>query len=187
MVARRALAAVAVLLAAAVAVGCSKTISGRGTLAEDSAQPASPTATSSSSESPSQSPSGSSSASPSDGGTNEVCKALDQDAAEKTFGGPVSFKDSQQTGCQIIAENGDSMIVAVFDFLTLAEYKHGSFKDLTVAGHPALRTESNIIYVARSQSGSDQGLLAAYFSGLGADGEKIATAMLEQLLKKYAK
>ncbi len=136
MVARRALAAVAVLLAAAVAVGCSKTISGRGTLAEDSAQPASPTATSSSSESPSQSPSGSSSASPSDGGTNEVCKALDQDAAEKTFGGPVSFKDSQQTGCQIIAENGDSMIVAVFDFLTLAEYKHGSFKDLTVAGHP---------------------------------------------------
>jgi hypothetical protein len=116
-----------------------------------------------------------------------VCKALDKDAAEKAFGTSVSFKDSQQTGCQITAENGDSMIVAVFDFLTLAEYKHGSFTDLTVGGHPGVRTDSNILYVARSQDPADEGLLAAYFSGLGPDGEKIATTMLEQLLKKYAK
>jgi hypothetical protein len=56
-----------------------------------------------------------------------------------------------------------------------------------VGGHPALRTDSDIIYVARSQSPSDEGLLAAYFSGLGTNGERIATSMLELLLKKYAK
>jgi len=189
MVARRVLAALAALLAAGVVAGCAKTVSGRGTLAEDAGQPTGrPTATSS----PSKSPSGSPSASPdasqsSDDGTNQVCKALDKAAVEKAFGGSVSFKDSQQTGCQVIADSGDSMIVAVFDYLTLAEYKHGSFKDVTVGGHPGLRTDSNIIYVARSQNPSDEGLLAAYFSGLGSNGVQIATAMLEQLLRKYAK
>jgi hypothetical protein len=193
MVARRALAALAVLVAALSVAGCAKTISGRGSLAEEAA-PAGPTATESpsgsspesgsSSRSPSESPAD---PSPAGGDLNEVCRALDKDAVETTFGTSVTLKDSQQTGCQIAAENGDSMIVAVFEFLTLAEYKHGSFKNLTVGGHPALRTDSNIIYVARSRRPSDEGLLAAYFSGLGSNGERIATSMLELLLKKYAK
>jgi Protein of unknown function (DUF3558) len=186
MVARRAVAVLAMLLAAGSVAGCSKTISGRGTLAEDAVQPSGgPVSTQSSSESPSASPS----ASPPSGGTgtNEVCEALDKSTVEKAFGRSVSLTDSQQTGCQITADNGDSMIVAVFDFLTLAEYKRGSFKDLTVAGHPGLRTGANIIYVARSKKPSDEGLLAAYFSGLGSNGERIASAMLELLLKKYAK
>jgi hypothetical protein len=191
MVARRALAALAVLLAAASASGCAKTISGRGTLAEGAAA-ASPTATESPSESPSESSSASPSGSPSDSPSsgrdiNEVCRALDKDAVRTAFGASVTLKDSQRTGCQISADNGDSMIVAVFDFLTLAEYKRGSFKSLAVGGHPGVRTDSNIIYVARSQNPSDEGLLAAYFSGLGSHGERIATSMLELLLKKYAK
>jgi len=193
MVARRAVAALAVLLAAVFVAGCARTVSGRGTLAEDAVRPSGgggPTTT----ESPSGSPSGSPSASPSEssssgggGGTNAVCRALERNAVETAFGSSVSLKDSQQTGCQITADDGNSMIVAVFDFLTLAEYKRGSFKNLTVDGHPGLRTEANIIYVARSQSPSDEGLLAAYFSGLGSDGERIATAMLQLLLKKYSK
>jgi predicted small secreted protein len=193
MVARRALAALAALLAAGIVAGCANTISGRGTLAEDAGQPTGvPTAASSPSESPSGSRSASASGSPnasqsSDDGTNEVCQALDKTAVEKAFGTSVSFKDSQQTGCQIIAASGDSMIVAVFDFLTLAEYRHGSFKDLTLGGHPGLRTDSNIIYVARSQNPSDEGLLAAYFSGLSSNGEQIATSMLELLLEKYTR
>jgi hypothetical protein len=190
MVARRALAALAALLAAVSIAGCAKTITGRGALAADAVQPgggpgpsASPSA--STSESPSTAPSASSSSS--DNGVNQVCQALDKDAAAKAFGAPVTLQDSQQTGCQITADTGDSMIVAVFDYLTLAEYRHGSFTDLAVDGHPALRTDSNIIYVARSHSASDQGLLAAYFSGLGSNGQTIATAMLQQLLKKYSK
>jgi predicted small secreted protein len=189
MVARRALAALAVLLAAVSVAGCAKTISGRGSLAEDAA-PAGPTATGSPSESSAE-PSGSPSESPSDssssGDINEVCRALDQEAVRTAFGTSIRLKNSQQSGCQIMADNGDSMIVAVFDFLTLAEYKHGRFKNLTVGGHPALRTDANIIYVSRSQIPSDEGLLAAYFSGLGSNGERIATSMLELLLKKYAK
>ena len=188
MVARRALATLAVLLAAVVVTGCAKTISGRGSLAEGAALPSGgPPAIGS--PSPSGSPNESPSGSPSSGGgdLNEVCQALDRGAVETAFGTSVTLKDSQQTGCQITADNGDSMIVAVFDFLTLAEYKHGSFKNLTVGGHPALRTDANIIYVARSEAPSDEGLLAAYFSGLGSDGERIATSMLELLLKKYAK
>jgi hypothetical protein len=187
MVARRAVAAVAVLLAAVSVGGCAKTISGHGSLAEDAA-PGGPTATESpsgtSSSSPSESPAGSA---PAGGDVNEVCQALDKDAVERAFGTSVTFKDSQRTGCQITAGNGDSMIVAVFDYLTLAEYKHGSFTILTVGGHPGLRTDASIIYVARSQRPSDEGLLAAYFSGIGTDGERVARSMLELLLKRYAR
>jgi hypothetical protein len=195
MVARRAVATLAVLLAAAFVAGCAKTISGRGTLAENAVQAGGgggPTPSGSPSESPGESPSGSSGESPSEspsagGGTNEVCQALDRDTVEKAFGASVEFKDSQKTGCQITSNDGDSMIVAVFDFLTLAEYRRGSFKDLTVGGHPGLRTDANIMYVARSRSPSAEGLLAAYFSGLSSDGERIAKAILELLLKKYSK
>jgi hypothetical protein len=190
MVGRRAVATLAVLLAAAFVPGCAKTVTGRGTLAEDAVRPGGggPTSTEppSSSGSPSVSPTGPGS-SPAGDGTNEVCQALEKDAVEKAFGASVSLEDSQTTGCQIAAENGNSMIVAVFDFLTLAEYKRGSFTELTVAGHPGVRTNSNIIYVGRSQSPSDEGLLAAYFSGLGTDGERIATAVLELLLGKFSK
>lgn len=190
MVGRRAVATLAVLLAATFVAGCRETITGRGTLAEDAMRPGGGGSTST--ESPSTG--GSSSASPagpesSSGGegTNEVCQALEKSAVEKAFGASVSFEDSQTTGCQIAAENGNSMIVAVFDFLTLAEYKRGSFNELTVAGHPGVRTDSNIIYVGRSQNPADAGLLAAYFSGLGTDGERIATAVLELLLGKFSK
>jgi len=190
MVGRRAVAILAVLLAAAFATGCGKTIAGRGTLAEDAVRPSGGGTTSTEPPSPGDSPSASppGSESPSGGeDTNEVCRALDKDVVEKAFGASVSLADSQTTGCQITAENGNSMIVAVFDFLTLDEYKRGSFSELTVAGHPGVRTDSNIIYVGRSQNPSDEGLLAAYFSGLGADGERIATAVLELLLGKFSK
>jgi hypothetical protein len=190
MVGRRAVATLAVLLAAALVAGCGETITGRGTLAEDAVRPGGGGPTSTESPSPGDSPSASPSGSePSAGGegANEVCRALEKDAVEKAFDASVSLQDSQTTGCQITAENGNSMIVAVFDFLTLAEYKRGSFNELTVAGHPGVRTDSNIIYVSRSQNPSEAGLLAAYFSGLGADGERIATAVLELLLGKFSK
>lgn len=189
MVGRRAVAILAVLLAATFSAGCGRTITGRGTLAEDAVRPG---GGHTSAESPSPGDSASApppgSESPSGGeDTNEVCRALEKDAVEKAFGASVSLADSQTTGCQITAENGTSMIVAVFDFLTLDEYKRGSFSDLTVAGHPGVRTGSNIIYVGRSQNPSEEGLLAAYFSGLGADGERIATAVLALLLGKFSK
>ena len=41
------------------------------------------------------------------------------------------------------------MIVAVFDYLKLSEYKKPDTTDLTVAGHPAVKTPTTIIYVAR--------------------------------------
>ncbi|HVQ91690.1 MAG TPA: hypothetical protein VMU51_11695 [Mycobacteriales bacterium] len=193
MVARRVLAFLAALFAAALVAGCAKTVSGQGSFAEG--QGGTTTSPTSSDDSPSESPSESSSESESpsesssSGGddTNEVCSALDKSEVEKQLGSSVTLKQSQSTGCQITASNGKSLIVAVFDFLTLSEYKKGQFKNLQVGGHPAIKTDSNIIYVARSSDPAAEGLLAAYFSGLGTGGDSIASSLLAQLLKKYAK
>ena len=87
----------------------------------------------------------------------------------------------------MLGSNGKSMIVAVFDYLTLTEYRKGHFKDIQVDGHPGVSTDSNIIYVARSTKSDEDGLLAAYFSGLADGGDSIATALLSQLLKRYSR
>jgi hypothetical protein len=196
MTARRLLAGLALLLAVPTAAACAQVVPGTGTLAADaqtggggeptgSSSPSptkEPTSTSESSSMPSPSPSGSGS-----GGTSPVCQAMDKGAVEAAIGTSVTFSRSQSSGCQIRADDGRSLIVAVFDYLTLAEYKKPGNTDLTVGGHPATRSPSTIIYVGRSMNASDAGLLAAYFSGLGDNGDSIAVKVLEQLVKKFSK
>jgi hypothetical protein len=116
-----------------------------------------------------------------------VCQALDKSAVESAFGGSVSFGRSSSSGCQIEAEDGRSMIVAVFDYLKLTQYKKADTTDLTVAGHPALKTSTTIIYVSRSSDPDAAGLIAAYFAGLRDGGDAIATKVLEQVVPKFAK
>jgi hypothetical protein len=191
MVARRTLAFLVALLAATFVAGCAQSVTGTATFAggDSGGGPtgsSSPTETESPGESPSSSPSTSESSS-GGGETSEVCAALDKPEVERLLGGTVTLERSQSSGCQIRASSGKSMIVAVFDFLTLTEYKKGQFQELQVDGHPAVRTDSNIMYVARSSDPDDDGLLAAYYSGLGTGGDNIASALLAQLLKKYAK
>jgi hypothetical protein len=206
MVARRTLAFIAALITAAFVAGCAQTVTGRASFAEgagagptssgpspSSDSSSSPTDSSSSSESSSSSSStddsGSSSSSDSSSGGDgkgDVCAALDKGETERAMGGTVTLRPSQSSGCQVSSSNGKSLIVAVFDFLTLSEYKKGSFTNLNVGGHPAIKTDSNIIYVARSTDPDDEGLLAGYFSGLE-DGGAVASNLLAQLLKKYSR
>lgn len=195
MTARRILGAIALLLAMVTTAGCAQQIAGTGAIASDvqtgggGTGTATPTSSPSptddgddtSSSTPTSSPSGSGSE------TSPVCQALDKSAVEAAFGSSVTFARSQSSGCQIRASDGRSMIAAVFDYLTLAEYKKAGNTDLTVGGHPATRTPSTIIYVGRSMNPSDAGLIAAYFSGLGDNGDTIAVKVLEQLVKKYSK
>jgi ABC-type phosphate transport system substrate-binding protein len=191
MTARRILAGFALLMAAAGAAACAQVVPGTGTIAADaraggggptgSSSPSSTDSTESTSpSSPSPSPSGS-------GGTSPVCQALDEGAVEEAFGTSVTFSRSQSSGCQIRADDGRSMIVAVFDYLKLSEYKKAGTTQLEVGGYPAIRTTTTIIYVGRSMDPDTEGLLAAYFSGLRDGGDAIAVKVLEQLIKKYAK
>jgi hypothetical protein len=206
MVARRTLAFIAALTTAAFVAGCAQTVTGRASFAEGagggpstsgsssgSGSSSSSTDTSSSTDSSSSSPddsgsssSSSSSDSSSGGDKGDVCAALDKGETERAMGGTVTLRASQSSGCQVSSSNGKSLIVAVFDFLTLSEYKKGSFTNLNVGGHPAIKTDSNIIYVARSADPDDEGLLAGYFSGLD-DGGAVASNLLAQLLKKYSR
>jgi hypothetical protein len=194
MTARRILTGLALLLTATGAAGCAREIPGTGTIAADARLGPQTTAGPSPTDSPTGSPSAdpsSPSASPSPsstgGGTSAVCQALDEAALEEAFGTTVTLSRSQNTGCQVRASDGRSAIVAVFDYLTLTEYKRSGSTELSVGGHPALRTSTTIIYVARSRDPSAEGLLAAYFSGLGDEGDKLAVTMLEQLLGRYSK
>ena len=116
-----------------------------------------------------------------------MCQALDKAAVENAFGSSVSFGRSSSSGCQIEAADGRSMIVAVFDYLKLSQYKKSDTTDLTVAGHPAVRTPTTIIYVARSDNPDAAGLVAAYFAGLRDGGDAIATKILEQVVPKFPK
>lgn len=192
MTARRILAGLALLLAVPTGVACAQVVPGSGTLAAD-AQVAGGGPTRSSAPSPtgeptsSSSPSSSPSASGSDGETSPVCQALDKAAVEAAFGTSVTFGRSQSSGCQLRADDGRSMIVAVFDYLQLSEYKKPDSTELTIGGHPAIRTSTTIIYVGRSKDPQAEGLLAAYFSGLRDGGEPIAIKVLELLIPKYAK
>jgi hypothetical protein len=79
------------------------------------------------------------------------------------------------------------MIIAVFDYLKLTEYKKSDTTDLTVAGHPAVKTSTTIIYVARSKDPAGAGLVAAYFAGLRDGGDAIATKVLELVVPKFQK
>jgi hypothetical protein len=195
MTARRILAGFALLMAAAGAAACARVVPGTGTIAADaraaggsptgSSSPSSPPSSGGSTESSSASaPSPSSSRS---GGTSPVCQALDKGAVEDAFGTSVSFSRSQSSGCQIRADDGRSMIVAVFDYLKLSEYKKAGTTELEVGGYPAIRTSTTIIYVGRSMDPNAEGLLAAYFSGLREGGDAVAVKVLEQLIKKYAR
>lgn len=198
MTARRILAGLALLFAACTTAACAQVVSGTGTVASDvqsggggitsspTATGASPsptdTMTSTSSPSPTSSSSGSGTDAPS-----PVCLALDKSAVETAFGTGVTFGRSSSSGCQIRADDGRSMIIAVFDYLKLSEYKKADSTDLTVAGHPAVRTSTTIIYVARGSSPDAAGLIAAYFAGLRDGGDAIATKVLELVVPKFPK
>ncbi len=198
MTARRMLAGLGLLLAACATAACAQVVSGTGSAAPDvqgqvTASPSgSPTPSDDSSSEPSASSSSSDDNGDDNGGgsnddTSPVCQALDKSAVESAFGSSVSFGRSSSSGCQIEAEDGRSMIVAVFDYLKLSEYKKGDTTDLTVAGHPALKTATTIIYVSRSNSPDAAGLIAAYFAGLRDGGDAIAEKVLEQVVPKFPK
>ena len=199
MTARRILAGSALLLAACTTAACAQVVSGTGTVASDvqgggsitSSPSASPSSTDDSSSDPSttaSSPSASSSSSSSSGGdTSPVCQALNKSTVEDLFGTTVSFGRSSSSGCQLQSEDGRSMIIAVFDYLKLSEYKKAGTTDITVAGHPGVKTPSTIIYVSRGMSADTNGLVAAYFAGLRDSGDKIAPKILEMVVPKFAK
>jgi hypothetical protein len=196
MTARRILAGLALLLAACSTAACAQVVAGSGSAAPDiqgqaTASPSgpAPASTNDASSTPStSSPSSEDNGGDNDGGdTSPVCQALDKSAVESAFGSGVSFGRSSSSGCQIEAEDGRSMIIAVFDYLKLSEYKKPDTTDLTVAGHPALKTSTTIIYVSRSTNPDSPGLVAAYFAGLRDGGETIATRILEQVVPKFPK
>src|SRR5215207_3354778 len=194
MRARRILAGFALLLAASTAAACAQVVEGSGTVAADV-----PAGSGGLSGSPTPSPSSSAgdddegsrpSASPSpsgSSGTSPVCDAMNKEAVEATFGTTVSFGRSQSSGCQLRASDGRSMIVAVFDYLQLSEYKKRDSTDLTVAGKPAVKTSTTIIYVSRTSDPDAAGLVAGYFAGLRDGGEPIAVKVLEQVVPRFAK
>ena len=200
MTARRMLAGLGLLLAACTTAACAQVVTGTGAAAPDvqSQVTASPSGSPSSTDDPST-PSTSSSSSSDDGDdngddnggssgdTSAVCQALDKSAVESAFGSSVSFGRSSSSGCQIEAQDGRSMIVAVFDYLRLAQYKKADTTDLTVAGHPALKTATTIIYVSRGDNPDAAGLVAAYFAGLRDGGDALATKILEQVVPKFPK
>lgn len=198
MTARRILAGLALLLAACTTAACAQVVTGSGSAAPDlqggtitvSPTDSPPTDSNSPAPSPSASSSddnGGGSGGNGSGSPSPVCLALDKSAIESAFGSSVSFGRSSSSGCQIEAEDGRSMIVAVFDYLKLSEYKKPDTTDLTVAGHPALKTSTTIIYVSRTTDPDSAGLVAAYFAGLRDGGDAIATKVLEQVVPKFAK
>jgi len=198
MTARGVLAGLGLLLAACTTAACAQVVTGTGAAAPDvqgqvTASPSgSPTPSddspSSSSSSPSPSVSSSAAGGNGNGGdTSPVCQALDKSAVESAFGTSVSFGRSSSSGCQIEAEDGRSMIVAVFDYLKLSDYKKPDTTELTVAGHPAVKTPTTIIYVARGTNPDAAGIVAAYFAGLRDGGDAIATKILEQVVPKFPK
>lgn len=199
MTARRILAGFALLLAACTTAACAQVVTGTGTVAADvqgggsitSSPSPSASSTDDSSSDPSttaSSPTGSSSSSSSGSGeTSAVCQALNKSTVEGLFGTTVSFGRSSSSGCQLQAEDGRSMIIAVFDYLKLSEYKKADTTDLTVAGHPGVKTSTTIIYVSRGSSADTNGLIAAYFAGLRDGGDKLAAKILEMVVPKFAK
>jgi hypothetical protein len=199
MTARRILAGFALLLAACTTAACAQVVTGTGTAASDvqggGSITSSPSASASSTDDSSSDPSTSassptSSSSSSSGGsddTSAVCQALNKSTVESLFGTTVSFGRSSSSGCQLQAEDGRSMIIAVFDYLKLSEYKKADTTDLTVAGHPGVKTSTTIIYVSRGSSADTNGLVAAYFAGLRDGGDKLAAKILEMVVPKFAK
>jgi hypothetical protein len=197
MVARRWVATLALLSVAFLGAGCAKEIGGNGSPDQavsgqgggDDGLNGSGTAAPSTAPAP-VTPSGGSGGSggsgdSDDGETSEVCAALDKSAVDKAFGSSVRLERSQSSGCRIVAADNRSMIVAVFDALTLTEYKRGKYTNVTISGHPGVRTSADIMYVSRGTSPSSRGLLAAYYSGLGDTGTSIATVLMTQLVAKY--
>ena len=198
MTARGVLAGLGLLLAACTTAACAQVVTGTGAAAPDvqgqvtaspsgSPTPSDDSPSSSSSPSPSVSSSAAGGNGNGGGDTSPVCQALDKSAVESAFGTSVSFGRSSSSGCQIEAEDGRSMIVAVFDYLKLSEYKKPDTTELTVAGHPAVKTPTTIIYVARGTNPDAAGIVAAYFAGLRDGGDAVATKILEQVVPKFPK
>lgn len=206
MTARRILAGVALLFTACTTAACAQVVAGTGTVAADvpagggglgtpTATGSTPSPTESASSSPSSSSSSSSSSSgpsPTSSGSGSeapspVCQALDKSAVETAFGSGVTFGRSSSSGCQIRADDGRSMIVAVFDYLKLSEYKKADTTDLTVAGNPAVKTATTIIYVSRGKDPNGAGLVAAYFAALRDGGDAVAIKILELVVPKFPK
>ena len=168
---------------ALLAGGCVRSVAGNGTMAEGSSVLVPPT-DSAASTGAAGGATGSDAAS---SGTSAVCQVLDKAKLAKVFDETVTLGRSQSSGCVITGSAGRSMIVAVFDALRLADYKRGTYATLTVTGHQAVRTTTDILYVARATSGDTSGLVAVYFSGMGADGVAAATVVASQLLEKFGK
>ncbi len=200
MTARRILAGFALLLAACTTAACAQVVTGTGTVAADvqgggGSITSSPSPSASSTDDSSSDPTttassptaSSSSSSGSSGETSAVCQALNKSTVEGLFGTTVTFGRSSSSGCQLQAEDGRSMIIAVFDYLKLSEYKKADTTDLTVAGHPGVKTSTTIIYVSRGSSADTNGLVAAYFAGLRDGGDKLAAKILEMVVPKFAK
>jgi hypothetical protein len=198
MTARRILAGSALLLAACTTAACAQVVTGTGRVAADvqggSQITGSPSTSASSTDddSSSSAPTSSAPSATSSGGGDSddpspVCQALNKSSVEGLFGTTVSFGRSSSSGCQIQAQDGRSMIVAVFDYLKLSEYKKAGSTDLTVAGHPAVKTSTTIIYVSRGSAPDTNGLVAAYFAGLREGGDQIAAKVLEMVVPKFAK
>jgi hypothetical protein len=189
MVARRTLAALAVVFVALLGAGCTETIAGSGSLAADATVPVGPTETGEPTSGPTSEPTASptsESTGGGSGGSNEVCAALDKAQVEAAFGGSVTLDPELSGSCRIAASDGRSMILGVYDNLTLAQYKIGNYSNLSVGGHPGIKTKT-IIYVSRSTSPTSPGMVAAYFAGLGDNGDPIAKNLLGQLLKKFSR
>jgi hypothetical protein len=198
MTARRTLAGLALLLAAFTSAACAQVVTGSGSADPNiqgriTASPTNP-APASSDDSSAPTTSASSSSGGDDHGddnggddTSAVCQALDKSAVESAFGASVSFGRSSSSGCQIEAEDGRSMVIAVFDYLKLSEYTKPGTTPITIAGHPGVKTPTTIMYVSRSTSPDSAGLIAAYFAGLRDGGDTIATKVLEQVVPKFPK
>jgi hypothetical protein len=195
MTARRILAGLALLLAACTSTACAQVVTGSGSAdpniqGQITASPTDPAPTSSDDSSSAPSTSASSSSGGDDNGgddTSAVCQALNKSAIESAFGASVSFGRSSSSGCQIEAQDGRSMIIAVFDYLKLSEYSKPGTTALTIAGHPGVKTSTTIIYVSRTTSPDSAGLIAAYFAGLRDGGDAIAAKVLEQVVPKFPK
>ena len=169
----------AVLLGTALLSGCTRDVGGSGAPAEDRSVLLLPSGSAAASQPGAGSKSGPT--------ATAVCAALDKAKLKKLFGSDVQLAQSQSSGCVITATDGRAMTVAVFDALRLTNYQQGQYTSLTVSSHPAIRTTSDILYVALTSSRDAPGLIAAYFSGMGTDGNADAATITAQLLEKFGK
>lgn len=115
-----------------------------------------------------------------------VCGRFDPAALRRAFGAPVTVRRVGDDSCQLsTVPDGDTLVVARYATYTLNDFKspRGHPTGLTVGGHPAIRTDQAVLYVATTADASRRGVLAAFYVGLSR-GSTIATAVLAHLLSR---